>query len=321
LIEGLRVGHWTGDATGVTVIVTPAGTAGSGEVRGGAPATRELALLDPTRTVARVDAVVLTGGSAFGLAAADGVMRFLAERGQGFATAGGVVPIVPAAAIFDLVESGGAVPAPDDGYAAAVAALAGGPLERGRVGAGRSATVGKWRGREHATAGGFGEAEIEVDDVNGVARVVAYAVVNAVGDIVGADGVVLAGTRAPGAGEAFPSGVFGDDERSNTTLIVVATDARLDKVGCLLVAQSAHDGLARAIRPSHTRFDGDLAIALATGTRQTAATATATDTATGTGDTGTGAEAPLLDRIRIAAADATEAAIRDAVVAGRVAPS
>jgi L-aminopeptidase/D-esterase-like protein len=315
LIEGLRVGHWTGAATGVTVIVTPAGTVGSGEVRGGAPATREFALLDPTRTVARVDAVVLTGGSAFGLAAADGVMRFLAERGQGYATAGGVVPIVPAAAIFDLVASGGAVPGSDEGYAAAVAALSAAPLERGRVGAGRSATVGKWRGREHATAGGFGVAEIEVDDVNGVAHVVAFAVVNAVGDVVGPDGGVLAGTSAPGEGEAFPSGVFGDDERANTTLIVVATDAALDKVGCLLVAQSAHDGLARSIRPSHTRFDGDLAIALATGTRDSDATAA------GTTETGACAETPLLDRIRIAAADATEAAIRDAVVAGRVTPS
>ena len=131
------------------------------------------------------------------------------------------------------------------------------------------------------------------------------------GDVVGRDGAVLAGSRAPGAGAAFPSGVFGDDERANTTLVVVATDARLDKGGCHLVAQSAHDGLARAIRPAHTRFDGDLAIALATGTR--------VSDAPGTGATGTGAsaEGPLLDRIRIAAADATEAAIRDAVVAGR----
>jgi L-aminopeptidase/D-esterase-like protein len=306
LIDGLRVGHWTGAATGVTVIVAPTGTVGSGEVRGGAPATREFALLDPTRTVAHVDAVVLTGGSAFGLAAADGVMRFLAERGQGFATAGGVVPIVPAAAIFDLVVSNGVAPGPEQGYAAAEAALTGAPLERGRVGAGRGATVGKWRGREHAVDGGFGYASIEVD----AARVVAFAVVNAVGDIVGSDGAVLAGSRAPEADPAFPSGVFGDDERSNTTLVVVATDAPLDKIGCQLVAQSAHDGLARALRPAHTRFDGDLTIALATGTLVV--------------DTDVEADAttePLLDRIRIAAADATEGAIRDAVVAGGVSRS
>jgi L-aminopeptidase/D-esterase-like protein len=315
MIESLRIGHWTGPTTGVTVIVAPAGTVGSGEVRGGAPATREFALLEPTRTVARVDAVVLTGGSAFGLAAADGVMRFLAERGQGYVTAGGVVPIVPTAAIFDLVESGGVVPGADEGYAAAVAASTAAPIERGRVGAGRSATVGKWRGREHAAPGGFGFAEVEVDDANGVAKVVACAVVNAVGDVVGPDGGVLAGTRAPGTGAAFPSGVFGDDERANTTLVVIATDAALDKVGCHLVAQSAHDGLARALRPAHTRFDGDLAIALATGTR------VSVGSATGTTESDANTEAPLLDRIRIAAADATEAAIRDAVVAGRPSPS
>ena len=295
LIEGLRVGHWTGEGTGVTVILAPAGTVGSGEVRGGAPATREFALLDPTRTVARVDAVVLTGGSAFGLAAADGVMRFLAERGQGFATAGGPVPIVPAAAIFDLVESGGALPRADDGYAAAVVAAIDAELARGRVGAGRGATVGKWRGREHAVDGGFG---VGVDEVDG-SRVVAFAVVNAVGDIVGIDGQVLAGSTAPGHGgadAAFATAVFGGEERANTTLVVVATDARLDKVGCQLVAQSAHDGLARAVRPAHTRFDGDLAIALATGT----GAARERDEA-------------HIDRLRIAAADATEAAIRDAV--------
>ena len=296
LIEGLRIGHWTADATGVTVILAPAGTIGSGEVRGGAPATREFALLDPTCTVARVDAVVLTGGSAFGLAAADGVMRFLAERGQGYATAGGPVPIVPAAAIFDLVESGGTRPGADEGYAAAVAAATDGELERGRVGAGRGATVGKWRGREHAVDGGLGVAVSEVDG----SRIVAVAVVNSVGDIVGVDGRVLAGSTAPGAGDAgaaLPTAVFGGDERANTTLVVVATDARLDKVGCHLVAQSAHDGMARAIRPSHTRYDGDLTIALATGT----------------GDEPVRDDVHL-DRVRIAAADATEAAIRDAVL-------
>jgi L-aminopeptidase/D-esterase-like protein len=306
-IEGLRIGHWTGATTGVTVIVAPTGTVGAGEVRGGAPATRELALLDPTRTVARVDAVVLTGGSAFGLAAADGVMRFLAERGQGYATAGGVVPIVPAAAIFDLVESDGVAPGADDGYAAAVAAMRGDGPERGRVGAGRGATVGKWRGAEHAVAGGFGVATVAVDTGGQPASVAAFAVVNAVGDVVGPDGRMLAGSQAPESVGAFPSAVFGADERVDTTLVVVATDAALDKVGCHLVAQAVHDGLARAIRPAHTRFDGDLAIALATGARS--------------GDPD-GSEESLLDRgrlldlIRIAAADATEAAIRDAVVAG-----
>src|SRR5947207_9155438 len=142
-VAGVRVGHWTGAATGVTVVCAPEGTVGAAVVRGGAPASRELALLEPERTVTRVDAVVFAGGSAFGLAAADGVMRFLAERGQGYATAGGPVPIVPTAAIFDLVEAGAAPPGADEGYAAAVAAVTGAPPARGRVGAGRGATVGK----------------------------------------------------------------------------------------------------------------------------------------------------------------------------------
>src|SRR5262245_7233011 len=121
-VAGVRAAHWTGERTGVTVLLLPAGTVGSGEVRGGAPATRESALLEPSRTVSTVDAIVFAGGSAFGLAAADGVMRFLSERARGYATAAGAVPIVPAACVYDLVEARGAPPTADDGYAAAVAA-------------------------------------------------------------------------------------------------------------------------------------------------------------------------------------------------------
>src|SRR5690242_20535983 len=157
-VRGVRAGHWTAGHTGTTVLLFPSGSVGSGEIRGGAPATRETALLDPSCTVTRVDAIVLTGGSAFGLVAADGVMRFLAERGQGFATGGGPVPIVPTAAIFDLVESGGERPGADEGYAAAVAAEHGEPFARGRHGAGRGATVGKWRGPDGRVAGGIGLA-------------------------------------------------------------------------------------------------------------------------------------------------------------------
>jgi L-aminopeptidase/D-esterase-like protein len=298
VIAGLRVGHWTGPTTGVTVIVAPAGTIGSGEVRGGAPATREFALLDPSRTVDRVDAVVLTGGSAFGLATADGVMQFLAERGQGFATSAGVVPIVPTAAIFDLVEPDGTRPGAAHGYAAATAALRGDAVARGRVGAGRGATVGKWRGREFSVPGGLGCAEIETTG----ATTIAIAVVNAVGDVVGPDGRVLAGSRAPAGNGAFATAAFGD-ARESTTLVVVATDVVLDEMGCQLVAQSAHDGMARALRPAHTRFDGDLVVALATGTRVADATQ------------GNAPDPGLIDRVRMAAADATEAAIRDAVAA------
>ncbi len=189
-IAGVAVGHRTLDATGVTVLLVPAGTVGSAEVRGGAPATREIALLEPERTVTRVDAVVFAGGSAFGLAAADGVVRFLAEHGQGFPTAGGPVPIVPAACIFDLTP-GSARPTAADGYAAAVAASSAttGASVTGRVGAGTGATVGKWRGREHAVRGGLGIASARCDG----AQVIALAVVNAVGDVVAGNGSVVAG--------------------------------------------------------------------------------------------------------------------------------
>lgn len=259
-VPGVRAGHWTGPGTGVTVVLAPTGTVGSAEVRGGAPATRETALLHPGRLVQRVDAVVLSGGSAFGLAAADGVMRFLAERGQGVPTAAGPVPIVPAAAVFDLVESGGARPGPDEGYAAAVEAERGDEPASGRVGAGRGATVGKWRGRPYRAPGGLGGAAHRDGDL----VVGALAVVNAMGDVVGADGRVLAGSSAPEDVGPFPEPTpFGPAEA--TTLVVVATNAGLAKGECHLAAQSAHHGLARSLRPSHTRFDGDIAFALATG--------------------------------------------------------
>jgi len=291
-IPGVRAGHVTRDGTGVTVVLFPAGSVGSGEVRGGAPASREIDLLDPTRTVGRVDAVVFAGGSAFGLSAADGVMHYLAARGQGYATASGPVPIVPAACVFDVVESGGALPTAADGEAAAEAAARDEPLALGRVGAGASATVGKWRGREAAVPGGVGVAATTVDG----ARVAALAVVNAIGDVIAADGSVVAGSTAPADTPAFPSPApfeeparLEEDARGNTTLVVVVTDAVCDKTACALLAQSAHDGLARALRPAHTRFDGDLALAVATGVIEA-----------------------HLDRLRIAAADVVADAIRAA---------
>jgi L-aminopeptidase/D-esterase-like protein len=287
-IAGVRVGHWTGDGTGVTVLLAPEGTVAAGEVRGGAPASRELALLEADRTVTRVDAVVFAGGSAFGLAAADGVMRFLAERGVGFPTAGGPVPIVPAAGVFDLVEPGlgeprRVAPGADEGYAAALAAEQGDGIATGRVGAGRGATVGKWRGREHAVAGGVGFAVARSDD----AHVVALAVVNAVGDVIGRDGRLVAGSTAPPGVPGFPTEHPFEEAGANTTLVIVVTDAAIDKLACHLVAQSAHDGFAQALRPAHTRFDGDLAITLATG-----------------------AVEAHLDRLRVTAADVVAEAIR-----------
>jgi L-aminopeptidase/D-esterase-like protein len=303
-IAGVRVGHVTGTGTGVTVLLFPSGSVGSCEVRGGAPATRETDLLEPSRTVARIDAVVLAGGSAFGLAAADGVMRYLAERGQGFATAGGPVPIVPAACIFDLVEAAGTPPGAEDGYQAAVAAgrdpdgARGAVVETGRVGAGTGATVGKWRGREGAVPGGVGVAAVTVDG----ARVGALAVVNALGDIVDADGTVRAGSKAPTDVPAFPTPQPFEEPRANTTLVVVVTDARLDKAACYLLAQSAHDGFALALRPAHTRYDGDIAFAVATGTLG----------GTAGGTLGAGDE-PGLDRLRLGATEMVAQAIRASV--------
>lgn len=291
---GVRVGHWTGTGTGVTVVLCPPGTVGSAEIRGGAPAERELALLEPSRAVEHVDAVVLTGGSAFGLAAADGVVTWLAEHGRGFPTRGGVVPIVPTVAIYDLVEAGDVRPGAAEGRAAAVeadAAAGGAEPARGRVGAGAGATVGKWRGPERSVPGGLGVGAAEVDG----AHVGALAVVNAIGDVVDVDARVLAGSTAPAGSPAFPE----IQPFEATTLVVVTTEARLTKAECHLLAQSGHHGIAHAVRPSHTRYDGDVVIALATGS-----------------DSPDDAPAPpyfQLDRLRVAATDAAAAAVRDAV--------
>lgn len=280
----MRVGSVTRDGSGVTVVLLPEGTVGSVEARGGAPASRELALLEPTKLVTHVDALVLSGGSAFGLAAADGVARRLAEAGRGFRTRAGPVPIVPAACVFDLVASGGTRPGPADGEAALAAAARGEPVGCGPVGAGTGATVGKWRGPEHAVPGGLGTASVTVDDL----AVGALAVVNAVGDVVDENGRQLAGSTAPPGAPPFPEPPLGPGE--NTTLVVVATDARLDPVGCRLLAESASDGTTRALRPAFTRFDGDIAFGLATGTRDA-----------------------HLDRLRVAASEVVASAIRAAV--------
>jgi L-aminopeptidase/D-esterase-like protein len=286
-VPGVRVGHRARGGTGVTVVLVPTGTIASAELRGGAPATRELALLEPGRTVEHVDAVVFTGGSAFGLAAADGVVDWLAERGRGYPTRAGPVPIVPTAAIYDLVASGGTHPGPDDGRRAADAAEAAPRLATGRVGAGTGATVGKWRGAEHAAAGGLGSASARVGD----ATVGALAVVNALGDVHDADGTALAGSGAAADAEAFPDPTpFDGPPDPNTTLVVVATDARCSKGDCWLLAQSAQHGIARAVHPSHTRHDGDLTIALATGTVDA-----------------------HLDRLRVATTEVVATAVRDAV--------
>jgi L-aminopeptidase/D-esterase-like protein len=258
-VAGLRVGHWTDPEarTGCTAVLFPDGTVASGDVRGGAPATRELELLDPRRTVSRIDAVVLTGGSAFGLAAADGAMRFCEERDMGFATPVGPVPIVVALALFDLaVGDPAARPGPDEGYAACVAATDG-PVELGSIGAGAGATVAKLGRARDRRPGGLVSAGAE----GGGLRVAALVAVNASG-IPGADdrmALELAGAHDVAEARVTGTGFV------NTTIGVVATNARIDKMACHLVAQGGHDGLARSLFPAHTRADGDAFVAAATG--------------------------------------------------------
>jgi L-aminopeptidase/D-esterase-like protein len=264
-VGGIRVGHITDreGITGCTVVLCPQGTVGSGEVRGGAPATRETDLLRPGMLVEEVNAILLTGGSAFGLGAAHGVMRFLEERGIGFNVGVAVVPIVPAAAIFDLgVGDAKARPRASEGYAAAQVASA--EVEEGSVGAGTGATVAKMRGAHRAVKGGLGTAAIE----DGGLVVGALFVVNAVGEILDEDGGVLAGPRPADAEEDEGAGMvppWPDGPWTNTTIGVVATNAKLSKERAQLLAQAAQEGLEVAIRPVHTLWDGDVVFSLATG--------------------------------------------------------
>jgi L-aminopeptidase/D-esterase-like protein len=249
-VPGVTVGHWT-DAraeTGCTAILFPDGTRASGEVRGAAPATREWELLAPERTVERIDALMLCGGSAFGLAACDGAMRFCEEAGRGVPTPAGPVPIVVGAAIFDLLSGDARVrPGAAEGYAACASAPGTEQLETGRVGAGAGATAAKWRGGRRPS--GLGAATLRDGDL----VVTALAVVNAWGDLYDRDAPPAPHTDPP----PFPL--------ANTTLALVATNAELTKVACLRVAQAGSTGLGRALDPVHTAFDGDAVVAAATG--------------------------------------------------------
>ena len=269
LPEGFRIGHWTdADAlTGCTVVLCPPGTVGSCDVRGGSPGSRELSLLSPEKSMQEVHAVLLTGGSAFGLAAADGVVRYLEERGIGYETPWARVPIVPAAVVYDLnIGSATVRPGPEAGYKACTAARAGDVAE-GNVGAGTGATVGKWAGAGPGTRmkGGFGLAAVHMGDI----VVCAAAVVNAVGDIVDPTGRVLAGARAEDGrwlADVDPYAMVTGGiplQHANTTLVVLHTNAALTKVDVYRFAQRGHDGMARAVRPVHTSYDGDLVFALA----------------------------------------------------------
>jgi L-aminopeptidase/D-esterase-like protein len=271
-LAGLKVGHFTDPRrpTGCTVVLCEQGAVAGVDVRGAAPGTRETDLLRPDNLVEKVHAVLLAGGSAFGLDAAAGVMRWLEEHGHGLDVGAVRVPIVPAAVIFDLWLGDARVrPDAEAGYAACRAASAQPPAQ-GNVGAGAGATVGKLFGVERAMKGGVGSASITV----GAVTVAALVVVNAFGDVVDPEvGEPLAGARTPdgrrllGSARAIEHGELPARHFAgmNTTVGVVATDAVLTKAQASKLAAMAHDGLARTTRPSHTMADGDTLFALATG--------------------------------------------------------
>jgi L-aminopeptidase/D-esterase-like protein len=270
---GFAIGHWTDAAgvTGCTAVIAPPGTRAGVDVRGGGPGTRETDVIAPLAGAGEATAVVLSGGSAYGLAAADGAMRWLEERGRGYRTPGGLVPIVPAAVIYDLgAGDPEARPGPEAGRAACEAARPGIP-DRGRVGAGTGAAVGKIFGRERATAAGVGYAAARSGAGETVAAV---AVVNAFGDVVGADGALLAGARGEDGARVSTAAEIASlaqrpdwarVEERNTTLVCVLTDAALDRTGCTRVARMASAGVARAVDPVFSSIDGDVVFCLASG--------------------------------------------------------
>jgi L-aminopeptidase/D-esterase-like protein len=299
LPPGFAVGHWTDRSrwTGCTVILAPDGAAGACEVRGGGPGTRESDVLSPASAAPGVHALLLAGGSAFGLAAADGVVRYLEERGVGLATAAARVPLVAAAVVYDLALGEDARPAAEEGYGACAAA--GAELDRGSVGVGTGCTVGKLLGPAYWTKGGFGAASTVLSTG---ATVTALAAANALGEVVAENGDVLAGMWRDGAyvgaAEILREGATAPRPwRDATTLVCVLTDARLTKTQAWLVARAASAGVARAVVPSATPFDGDVAYCLAGG----------------------GADADLV-AVAALGAELTAAAIRDAVRSATGAP-
>ena len=259
-IEEIKIGHWTDTEaeTGCTVIRFPKSVVASGEVRGGAPATREFELLAPERTVENIDAVVISGGSAFGLSSAIGVVEFLEESGIGFPTAQGAVPIVVGMSLYDLgVGSSSIRPGANEGR---IACLDGEntEIETGRIGAGAGATTGNWRGKENLSYGGIGIASAEVEGV----IVCSLFAVNPAGDVIDekiAESFIKESFELSKERENIET-----TELMNTTLGVVMTNLSLTKSECYLLSQSSHDGIARSIFPAHTRMDGDAVVAVST---------------------------------------------------------
>lgn len=262
-IPGIRVGHDTDltAGTGCTVLLCDIDAVGGVDVRGSAPATHETDLLNPIHMVDEVHAILLTGGSAFGLQAVTGVMRYLEEQHRGVDTGVVRVPIVPAAAIFDLAFGSPHIrPDADAGYRACLQATSD-PIVQGNVGAGTGATVGKLVSPLLAMKGGLGSASTRLPDGTLVAALV---VVNALGNIHDPETQqVIAGTRDPLGSDALAANPF-----SNTTIATIATTASLNKAECTKVAQMAHDGMAQVIHPVHTMFDGDAIFAVALGPRE-----------------------------------------------------
>jgi L-aminopeptidase/D-esterase-like protein len=259
-VEGITVGHWTDEVamTGCTVVLPPEGTVASCEVRGGAPGTRGTDMLQPGTLIEEAHAIVLTGGSAFGLAAAGGVERYLEERGVGSEIGPVLVPSVAAAVIFDLgVGDPTRRPGSDEGYAACLAATGEGP--EGRVGAGTGATVAKLWGPTRGVPGGLGTWAVRDGDL----MVGALFIVNAVGEVVDEDGEVLAGPRLE-PGERREDLLEWMRVAGNTTIGVVATNAALPKFEVRRLAEVANDAIDLAVRPAHTIFDGDTVFTLAT---------------------------------------------------------
>lgn len=267
-IPGIRVGHWSDGsaATGCTVVVLPEPNCVTAEFRGAAPGTREAALLQPGMAVEQAQAVVLTGGSAFGLASADGVVQELETDGRGHPTLMGPVPIVPAAVVYDLHTGDASVrPGAAEGASAYRSATTE-PVTIGRVGAGTGTRVAGWRGMEHSRPGGLGSALVERDGFG----VGALAVVNAVGDIFSLEGDSLTGGSAvPGPPAPLPSPI------EQTTLVLVATDVSLPRTLLRRLAVRGHDALAVCVRPTHTSHDGDAVFAVSCGEQEADADAVA----------------------------------------------
>jgi L-aminopeptidase/D-esterase-like protein len=260
-VPGVEVGHYTDPEglTGVTVITFPEPNVATGEVRGAAPGTREIALLQPGSRIENIQALVFSGGSAYGLSTADGVVAELLAAGKGHRTINDIiVPIVPTAILFDLmIGDPDARPGPAEG-AAAYAARSGEPVTMGNVGAGTGATVAGWRGRESVRKGGLGSASVEA----GGAVVGALAVVNAVGDVFSLEGEPLSGGRlVPPLSPKPPS----QAELANTTLLALVTDAALSRTDLMRLNVRGHDAMGACVRPGHTRYDGDVAYAVSCG--------------------------------------------------------